>query len=162
MTKKLTLKRLESAGRVSYKRKPVFIVNQVKKLFIKHQNNRILNKLPSKIRFQCFYIWYVYFRMLSWPSFVDILNNSDIVHSVTKENRKKQDTSITGGLFGIAISGIVAGIAAAASKAAAATAATATIIGSSTAASTIATSLASGVGTALAAAATDAIIKEAT
>ena len=171
MTVELTLAQLKDAGKVTFKRVPSTTINSAKTLFLKlnHKNSSVLRKVPVSTRFQYFYVWYVYFRMLSWHSFVSILNASGVLNSfvvkkkLSKKKRlgKNKTTLIHGGLFGIAISAIVAGIAAAASKAAAVTAATAAVIGSSTAASTIATSVAGGIGGALAGAATEAIIKAA-
>ena len=156
MRKELTLSRLRSAGQVVYNRKSIQLANKVKKLFTLSQNREAFQSISPKLRFQYFYIWYAYFRMLPPYSFVDILNNlnlDNIDRSVTYKSKR----SLQGGLFGITISAIVAGIAAAASKAAVTTAAAATAIGSSTAASTIATSVAGGVAGVLAAKATEAI-----
>ena len=164
MRKQLTLSRLRSAGQVVYNRKSIQLANKVKKLFTLSQNKEAFQSISPKLRFQCFYIWYAYFRMLPLHSFVDILNNlnlNNIDRSVTEKTYKSK-RSLQGGLFGITISAIVAGIAAAASKAAVTTAAAATAIGSSTAASTIATSVAGGVAGVLATKATEAIIEEAT
>ena len=169
MTTELTLGQLKDAGKVTFRRVPSTTINSAKKLFLKlnHKNSSVLRRVSVDTRFQYFYVWYVYFRMLSWHSFLNILNVSGVLKSfevkrkLNKEKKlsKKKTTLIHGGLFGIAISAIVAGIAAAASKAATVTAATAAIIGSSSAASTIATSVAGGIGGALAGAATEAIIK---
>ena len=100
--------------------------------------------------------------MLPWNSFLDILDKvggDSVIQSRIRGRGDKIQNSIHGGLFGIAISAIVASVAAAASKAAAAAATTAAVIGSSTAASTVSSSIAGGVGVALAGAATEAIIK---
>ena len=163
MRKELTLSRLRSAGRVVYNKKSIQLADRIKKLFTSSQNLEAFQGIPPKLRFQCFYIWYAYFRMLPPHFFVEILNNLNLNNSdrsVTKKNSSKR--SLRGGLFGITISAIVAGIAAAASKAAVTMAAAATAIGSSTAASTIATSVAGGVAGVLATKATEAIIEEAT
>ena len=162
-SRELTLKKLREAARVNYKTVPVRTINEIKRLFLKSIKRDSLTfiKIPVHKRFLFFYIWHVYFRMLSWDSFVDILNelcDDSILQSyIKKEDRITR--SVHGGIFGITISAIVAGIAAAASKAAVTATTAAAVIGSSTAASTIASSVAGGVGGALAGAVTEAIIK---
>lgn len=161
-TQRLSLKTLRRAGQVRYKKISLKTISEIKTLFLKHlkKDSPTLRNIPPRARFLYFYIWRVYFHMLSWPSFADILNelNNNITPShVDKVNRI--DQSVYGGIFGITISAIVAGVAAAASKAATVAATTAAVVGSSTAASTIVSSVAGGVGGALAGAATEAIIK---
>ena len=159
----LTLKKLQEAGQVKYKKTPVKIISGIKTLFLRSKKQDFLTfkKIHPRARFLCFYIWRAYFRMLSWDSFADILNkvgeDSVIQSRIRVDNKIRR--SVHGGIFGIAISAIVASIAAAASKAATVAATTAAVIGSSTAASAVASSIAGGVGGALAGAATEAIIK---
>lgn len=159
-TRALSLKTLRRAGQTSYKEISVKAINRIKSLFSEHleKNPSTFQNVPSRARFLYFYIWYAYFNMLSWPSFIDILNGLKITPSRKKGNRAINH-SVHGGIFGLTIAAIVGGIAAAASKTAAAAATTAAVIGSSTAASAIASSVAGGVGGALAGAATEAIIK---
>ena len=159
----LTLKKLQKASQVKYEETPIKIISGIKATFLrsKNQNSSTSKKIHPRARFLSFYIWRIYFSMLPWNSFLDILNKvgEDSVIQSRIRGRDRIRNSVHGGLFGIAISAIVASVAAAASKAAAAAATTAAVIGSSTAASTVASSIAGGVGGALAGAATEAIIK---
>ena len=156
----LSLKTLQKAGQTSYKKISVKTINRIKSLFSQHleKNPSTFQNVPPRARFLYFYIWHAYFNMLSWPSFIDILNELEITPTRKKGNRSINHP-VHGGIFGITIAAIVGGIAAAASKTAAAVATTAAVIGSSTTASVIASSVAGGVGGALAGAATEAIIK---
>ena len=160
----LTLKKLQKASQVKYKKTPIKIISGIKAAFLRSKNSdsSTSRKIHSRARFLSFYIWRVYFPMLPWNSFLDILNKvaeDNVIQSQIRGRDRIRDSSVHGGIFGIAISAIVASVAAAASKAAAAAATTAAVIGSSTAASTVASSIAGGVGGALAGAATEAIIK---
>ena len=160
---RLTLKKLEEAGQVKYKKTSIKIISGIKATFLrsKNQDSPTSKNIHPRARFLSFYIWRVYFPMLPWNSFLDILNKvgEDNVIQSRIHGRDRIRKSVNGGIFGIAISAIVASVAAAASKAAAAAATTAAVIGSSTAASTVASSIVGGVGGALAGAATEAIIK---
>ena len=94
MRKQLTLSRLRSAGQVVYNRKSIQLANKVKKLFTLSQNKEAFQSISPKLRFQYFYIWYAYFRMLPPYSFVDILNNlnlNNIDRSVTEKHVKVKD-----------------------------------------------------------------------
>ena len=159
----LTLKKLQEASQVKYKKAPINIISGIKATFLrsKIQDSSTSKKIHPRARFLSFYIWRLYFPMLPWNSFLDILNKvgKDSVIQSRIRGRDRIRNSVHGGIFGIAISAIVASVAAVASKAAAAAATTAAVIGSSTAASTVASSIAGGVGGALAGAATEAIIK---
>ena len=159
----LTLKKLQKAGQVKYKKTSIKTISGIKAIFSRslNWNSSTYKKIHPRAKFLSFYIWRVYFPMLPWNSFLDILNKvgEDSVIQSRIRGRDRIQNSVHGGLFGIAISAIVASVAAAASKAAAAAATTAAVIGSSTAASTVASSIAGGVGGALAGAATEAIIK---
>ena len=156
----LSLKTLRKAGQTSYKKISVKSINKIKSLFSEHlkKNPSTFQNVPSRARFLYFYIWHAYFNMLSWHSFIDILNGLKISSSCKKGDRTINHP-VHGGIFGLTIAAIVGGVAAAASKAAAAAATTAAVIGSSTATSTIVSSVVGGVGGALAGAATEAIIK---
>lgn len=163
--RELTLKKLEEAGQVKYKKTSVKTISAIKALFLRRtkQDFATFKKIHPRTRFLCFYIWRAYFQMLSWHSFVEILNEVGEEDNIIKSRIRvgsKGRHSVHGGLFGIAISAIVASVAAAASKAAAVAATTAAVIGTSTAAKAVASSIAGGIGGALAGVATEAIVKK--
>ena len=167
-SKELTLNALEEAGHVKYRKISANNIRETRKIFAKRQrqNSQLFRKLPPSKRFVYFYIWYTYFRMLSWELFIEIantLNDYSLLGSKNKNkkyinNKKRGAHRVLGGIIGLTISGIVAAIAGIASKAAVTVATTAAAVASSTTASTIASSIIGGAAGALAGAGTEAIL----
>lgn len=159
----LSLNRLKKAGLVRYKKVSLNNVQNIKRIFsrVSRSDIRFFEDVPSSERFIYFYVWYVYFKILPWKSFVRILNTLKQdrlleLHRVTRNEKRYQDI-VFGGVVGL-ISGLVALVAGFAAKASATVATTAAIVGTSTAASTVASSALGGVAGALAVAGTEALI----